>query len=343
MKALRHRLAVRITRPFLWMFEALAERLAALDARVAALGARVASIDERVTSLDEHVASLDARVASLDEHVAPLDVRLAAVESRIVELQTPVERSHALLRAVAAEESSARRHLWRARSDPDYARAFEEHEPLVTVSVITRDRVALLTERSLPSILAQTYERLEVLVVGDDATPEVSAAVRAVRDDRVRFVNLTTRVVREPADRHWLTASTLPRNEAYRLAGGRWLLDFDDDDALLPDAVESLLEVARAERAEVAYGAFRIHDPDGRTRILGEFPPRFGHFSLASALVHAGLRFFHRELHAADLGLPGDWYRTERMLRTGVRFAWVQKTMFDYYPSMTWDPDQPFG
>ena len=70
--------------------------------------------------------------------------------------------------------------------------------------------------------------------------------------------------------------------------------------------------------------------------------------TFASALVHGGLRFFAREHVAASLGLPGDWYRAERMLRAGVRFAHRPGTLFRYYPSQSWGttpapPDRPGG
>jgi len=225
------------------------------------------------------------------------------------------------------------RRLWRAREDPGYEPAFEEPEPLVTVSVTVRDRADLLGERCLPSILGQSYERLEVLVVGDDAPDAVRAVAEGTGDPRVRFVNVTTRVVKDDPLRQWLTAATMPRNEAYRLARGRWTMDFDDDDALIPDAVERLLEHAPATRAEVPYGIARQHQPDGTTIPIGDDPPALHRFSLGAALVHGHLRFFAREHVASSLRLPGDWYRAERMLRAGVRFSRLERVVFDYYPS----------
>jgi hypothetical protein len=80
--------------------------------------------------------------------------------------------------------------------------------------------------------------------------------------------------------------------------------------------------------------------PDGGVETLGAFPPVFGQFSLCAAVVHTGLRFFTREFHAADLGLPGDWYRAERMVRAGVRFAYLPHNVVEYYPSTLWSPQE---
>ena len=50
-------------------------------------------------------------------------------------------------------------------------------------------------------------------------------------------------------------------------------------------------------------------------------------------MYHRGLRFFGRQALAADLGLPGDWWLAERMLRAGVRFAMLDEVLCDAYAS----------
>ena len=128
----------------------------------------------------------------------------------------------------------------------------------------------------------------------------------------------------------------MARNEATRQARGRWLLHFDDDDHLRPHAIASLLELARERRAEVAYGGFEALYPDGRRTLRIGFPPEWGRFAWPAALMHGGLRFFERELVAAHLGIPGDVFKLERMLRVGVRFAMLEEAVLDYFPSTAW-------
>jgi hypothetical protein len=131
--------------------------------------------------------------------------------------------------------------------------------------------------------------------------------------------------------------STMPRNEAARRARGAWVLHFDDDDTLRPDAVASLLALARDTRAEVVYGGFDHHPASGASTAVIEFPPAEGRFGWQGALAHGGLRFFERELVAAQLGLPGDVYLLGRMLRAGVRFALLDRVVWDYFPSTGWE------
>lgn len=93
-----------------------------------------------------------------------------------------------------------------------------------------------LAARSLPSVLAQTHENLEVIVVGDAATPDVEAAVRSFDDPHVRLVNLTVRgpYPDDPLGL-WLVAGTAPANEGLRLARGDWIAMNCDDDIFTPD------------------------------------------------------------------------------------------------------------
>jgi hypothetical protein len=113
-------------------------------------------------------------------------------------------------------------------------------------------------------------------------------------------------------------------------------VDLDDDDSLRPDALAELLEHARSHRLEAVYAKIQEHVPGGATREIGSFPPALGEFSWHGAIVHAGLRFFEREHVAADLGVPGDWFRAERMLRAGVRIGRLDRVTGDYYPSRAW-------
>ena len=37
--------------------------------------------------------------------------------------------------------------------------------------------------------------------------------------------------------------------------------------------------------------------------------------------------------------MPGDWYRMERMLRSGVRIGHLPEVTCRYFPSADWAPD----
>jgi hypothetical protein len=286
-----------------------------------ALDRRFEPLHHRIEGVAKDVAGMRGEVAKLSDEVAGLVRRL----------------DHDLLpalRLMAGRDADNRRQLADARADPEYELAFSEPDPLVTIVLPTFRRAGLLRERSLPAALAQTHERLEVLVVGDGPDGEAETVVREAGDERVRWWNLPQRYVYPDERRHWLAVSTLTRNEGYRLAGGRWLFDFDDDDSLPPDAVSLLLEAARERRAEAVQGVLRERHPDGTTRDEVAVLP--GRLPLKGALVHSHLRFFERDHVASAFGIAGDWFRGERMLRAGVRIELLDRITYEYYPSSLW-------
>jgi hypothetical protein len=305
-----------------------------------AVDRRVRAVIERLDSLAGRMERLETRLAQmalatdelrrLGEGLPQAAANAAAVRAILEERVEPV------LRAVADDDAGNRRRLHALRDASDYTEPFVASDPLVSVTIATRNRPDLLV-RALQSVLAQTHERLEVLVVGDAAGPEVAEVIAAVGDSRVHYANLTQRIVAHPdPERHRLGGSTMARNEATRRARGAWLLHFDDDDTLRPEAVGSLLRLARESRAEVVYGGFVEHGPQGPGLARVAFPPTETLFGWQGALTHRGLRFFERELVAAHLGLPGDIYLLRRMLRAGVRFALLDRVVWDYFPSTLW-------
>ena len=291
------------------------------------------------------LGQLDARMHDTQRRLTAFEEALTiSRQTRELAVQTRdlAEATHqlltgemrAMLRALAAEESANRRRLYELRAEPDYGAAWAEPRPLVTVTVATRDRPELLATRSLPSILGQSYGELEVIVVGDSADASTEEVVRGFADSRLAFRNLPHRVhISDDPRRRWLVAATMARNEAARVALGRWIVQFDDDDEMHTDCIERLVERARDGEPEAVYGRVLARRQDEPPFELGAFPPQVGRFTWAAGMYHAGLRFFQRELFAADLGVPGDWFLAERMLRAGVRFAMVDEVLSDIYPS----------
>ena len=313
-----------------WRFRGVIDRLDALTSRVEQIHGRVEEFHGRLESADRRLAELNASVGALDV-IGQLADDASATRTAVEQRLQPA------VRAILDEEAANRRRLFSLRESAAYAAPYGERDPLVSVAVTTVGPGETLLQRALPSLLAQTYDNLEVIVVGDATAAELEHAIASLGDRRVRFSRLSQRLtINTDSRRHWLVGSAMARNEAARQACGRWILHFDHDDHLRPDSIASLLDLARESRAEVAYGGFEEHTPDGGGSQRLGFPPRWGSFAWPAALVHAGLRFFERELVAGELDLPGDMYLLVRMLRAGVRFTMHDEIVLDYFPSAAW-------
>jgi Glycosyl transferase family 2 len=247
------------------------------------------------------------------------------------------ERTLLALRMVRDDDERARAALWSLRGTPEYERAFDEDEPLVSIIITTYTNWPLLRDRCLPSVIAQTYPHWEAIVVGDAAPDEARQVVESFGDARIRFVNLPYRgpYPEDPRDA-WHMSGTGPWNTGLALARGSWIGANSDDDALRPNSIEALLQHARTTRAEVPYGCMDARTPDAPGQLVGVFPPVAGQWGMQASLLHAGLRFLPLQPSDWVFDVPNDVSLLDRMLRIGVRFSFLDEAVVDYYPSRLW-------
>jgi glycosyltransferase involved in cell wall biosynthesis len=226
------------------------------------------------------------------------------------------------------------------RSSAEYERAYVHPQPLISVVIPTYDNYTLLRERSIPSILAQSYQNFEIVVVGDAAPEDTRQVVDGFDDPRISFHNLPYRgPYPEDPETRWLVSGVPAYNEAVRRAGGLWIAPLDDDDAFHPEHLERLLKRARDERLELVYSRLAVHFGSGRRDTLGRFPPELGEFGVQSALYHSELgSIFEYELADAAFGLASDWALCLRMMEAGVLIGMLNEVTVDYYPSRSWTP-----
>jgi hypothetical protein len=96
-----------------------------------------------------------------------------------------------------------------------------------------------LSERTLPSVVAQTYERREAIVVGNAVQDDTEARIAALGDACIRFVNLPFRGPYPAAPgARLLIAGTPPANRGLAEARGRCIAPLDHDDAFVPGHIE---------------------------------------------------------------------------------------------------------
>ena len=310
----------------------------AVNAFRAELLALRADISEATAAIEAKTAEA---IAATRTEIAATRIELSGLRGEAMQAAAEATSNHERtllgLRMVRDNDAAARSALWSLRSSEEYAAAFEQDEPLVTILITTYMNWPLLRDRSLPSIVAQTYENWEAIVVGDAAPDEARRVVEAFGDSRMRFVNLPYRgPYPENARDAWLVSGTTPWNTGLALANGLWIGSNSDDDALRPRYVESLLAQARVSQAEVPYGYIEMLKPDGPSDKLGVFPPTHGQWGMQASLLHAGLRFLPLQPSDWVFGVPNDSSLLERMLRIGVRFSMVEETVADYYPSQLW-------
>jgi len=123
--------------------------------------------------------------------------------------------------------------------------------PLVSVVITTFNRSALVG-RAIESVLRQTLDDLELIVVDDSSTDDTVDVVTGIDDPRLTLVRHETNLGLAEA-----------RNSGIRRARGRFVCFLDDDDAWLPDKLE--IQLVAFDRAEdpnrvLVYSQVRVDD-----------------------------------------------------------------------------------
>jgi Glycosyl transferase family 2 len=304
------------------------------ELRQSALESELAGIARQVSEIAGQVSAIGLAVGRVEAE----NQRLLAVQA---EMQSRARRSQALV-----ARTYERLHDWpsllaEARVTPQYASAYEETEPLVSIPIPTYHSPDTLCDRALASVQAQTYDNWEAIVVGDHCEDDTEARVRSLGDPRIRFHNLPVRE-NDPDDpwERWAVRGSIPRSTGIALATGEWIAPLSHDDAWDPDHLATLLHAARSRRAEVAYSPMRVVKAEHAQglpadapveRVLGAWPPKLGYFNWQSAIFNGALGFMRYDRSCALASEPNDWNLARRAWEAGVRFTYVDRDTSTLY------------
>lgn len=228
------------------------------------------------------------------------------------------------------ERRKNRELLKKAREDPKDD--ISNKQPLVSVLIPTYNRGRILTERTVPSVLKQTYKKFELIIVGDHCTDNTGELLETFNDERIKFYNLSKRgqYPTNPRDR-WMVAGTVPANKAIELSTGEWLAPLDDDDEFSGDHIEILLNHALEHDCEMVYGKVKWEIEPDKWIELGSYPLECDKISHLSVLYHSKLKFLRYDIDAWKYKEPADWNRWRQMKEAGVRIGFLNKVVGKHY------------
>lgn len=128
------------------------------------------------------------------------------------------------------------------RNTTSWLCAEDPGKPLVSVAIATRNRAHLI-ENSIQSVLAQTVQDFEIIIIDDGSTDNTRDIVLGISDERLRYFR---------QDGLGIAAA---RNLATKNARGRYIAVLDDDDIMLPWRLEAQLK-SITNGIQGSYGAF---------------------------------------------------------------------------------------
>lgn len=129
----------------------------------------------------------------------------------------------------------------------------ETPKQLVSIIIPTRNRCALLQE-TVGSVLAQTHQNLELIVVDDQSDDETWSWLSSNSDARLKPIHLEQHAERSKA-----------RNIGLAAAKGEYVLFFDDDDLLPESALAThIAALAKYPDAVATLSGHLTFDPEGQ-------------------------------------------------------------------------------
>lgn len=206
-----------------------------------------------------------------------------------------------------------------ARQSAPYQSVFSKPDPLVSVCIATYNRSALLVERSLASVLNQDYRNLEVIVVGDCCSDDTQERLAAIRDPRLKFVNLPERGrYPEWPEWRWMVAGTVPVNHALELARGDFITHLDDDDRFAPDRIRRLVAFSQEQRADLVFHPFWQEWKPDKWRLNPAERLSNGYVTTSSIFYHHWLARIPWDINAYKTREPGDMNRLRKLKHLGI-------------------------
>lgn len=113
----------------------------------------------------------------------------------------------------------------------------------ISVIIPFYNRVSLLAE-ALHSVLNQTYKNIEVLLIDDGSTEDLTP-IRAFMDPRVRYIYQKHQGV------------SAARNLGISLASGEYIAFLDSDDLFLPEKLEKQISYMQSNRLDFSHTSYQ--------------------------------------------------------------------------------------
>lgn len=207
----------------------------------------------------------------------------------------------------------------------------------MTISAVipTYNRNDLLISRALASVLRQTRQVDEILIVadgmGEEPMEDLDVRLRALQFDAqpaIRWWNIERPSYPQDPGNFWSVQGWRARNFGLDHAKPGWVAPLDDDDEWTDDHIELLLRAVEREGTDFAYG--KATTPWGQG--YGHWPPSGMNFTDGSQLYRHDMGYRY-DPDCLSRWLPTDADLWNRMVAGGVKFSFVPELVHHYYPA----------
>lgn len=108
-------------------------------------------------------------------------------------------------------------------------------------------------EESIQSVINQTYQNWELIIVDDCSTDNTDTVVKKIQDVRIKYLKNTKN-----------SGAAISRNRALREAKGRWIAFLDSDDLWESKKLEKQIHFMKKNNYHFSYTNYEEIDMDGK-------------------------------------------------------------------------------
>ena len=203
------------------------------------------------------------------------------------------------------------------------------NSPLVSIVIPTYNHAPML-QRALATVVEQTYQNWNAIVVNNFSTDNTLEVVAAFNDPRIQCVNFRNNGV--------IGAS---RNEGIALATGKYVAFLDSDDTWFPTKLEKCVEILESGSDLVCHAEYWI-DESGKSRLVAYGPSeaathhnliyKGNRISTSATVVRAALL---KEVHGFDVApeliSTEDYDLWIRLAAKSDKFAFISEPLGEYH------------
>ena len=112
---------------------------------------------------------------------------------------------------------------------------------MISVIIPTHNREKTI-KKSIDSVLCQTYNNIEIIVVDDKSTDNTEEVINSIKDNRIKYIKLDEN-----------KGACFARNKGIELAQGKYIAFQDSDDEWLPQKLEIQLRYLEEKKFDTFY------------------------------------------------------------------------------------------
>lgn len=136
------------------------------------------------------------------------------------------------------------------RESEEFKNIFTLNSPKVSV-IIPISRQLEIIKVSIQSVLDQTYDNFELILVSEKPREDIIKYISEVNDSRIKFILNNPFTNATGTWTRWALSGGKSRTLGMRSATGDFFTFLDDDDEMLPNKLKNCIEFAKSNKYEI--------------------------------------------------------------------------------------------